>query len=131
MSNEALIAEAREFATWIEPSQGATGDLLLRLADALEAAERKPVIDREALAERMFYINGNDDWSAASESERQDWRDQAHKVIGVVEAEDKREVQAEALEAAADGTRRMFANKPGVVSHWLRTRAAQIREGRA
>jgi len=35
-----LIAEAREFATWMEPSQGATGDLLLRLADALEAAER-------------------------------------------------------------------------------------------
>lgn len=41
---------------------------------------------------------------------------------------DKREAQAEALEAAADAAVRLFANRPGAFSHWLRARAATIRE---
>ena len=80
MSNEALIAEARElYNGWSREEQ-----FIRELADALEAAER-----------------------------------------------DKREAQAEALEAAADAALRLFANKPGAFSHWLRDRAAEIREGQA
>ena len=82
-----LIAEAREFASWIEPSQGATSDLMLRLADALEAAGRgdyhegweegykagtggRAVVEAQALeqaAERMRAAHGNiwgADWIA-------------------------------------------------------------------
>ena len=39
-------------------------------------------------------------------------------------------VEAQALEQAADAGERLIANKQGGFSHWLRARAAKIREGR-
>lgn len=38
-------------------------------------------------------------------------------------------VEAQALEQAADAAQRLIANKQGGFSHWLRERAAKIREG--
>lgn len=47
---KALIARAQEFAGWLEPSEGQTAELIRDLADALEAAQQAPAVDREALA---------------------------------------------------------------------------------
>ena len=91
-----LIAEAREFASWIEPSQGATSDLMLRLADALEAAGRGD------------YHEGWEEGYKAGTGGRA-------------------ELGAQALEAIAD----KYAWASSVRVADIRTRAAEVREGRA
>lgn len=143
MSNEALIAEVAKLSSTLNDFgeyRTGTADylegLVDRLADALEAAERKPVIDREALARQMFIA---DNWGVADSARLWDellahpveferYRKRADAVIASGLIEDKREAQAEALEAAADAALRLFANRPGAFSHWLRARAATIRE---
>jgi hypothetical protein len=127
MSNEELIAEARAIA-YLSPDEEEVAEMFDRLADALEATERKPVIDREALAKALFetYDHGTSP-NAFREA------DHLMQVLGI---EDKRAVQAEALEAAAAHGNQMHAEQGGIGearirADWLRARAAEIREGRA
>lgn len=149
MSNEALIAETRERSTFAEYE--ATEDAqwwaarARVLADALEAAERKPVIDREALARQMFIA---DNWGVADSARLWDellahpveferYRKRADAVIASGLIEDKREAQAEALERYADnrwgkrGPDRVGMNGMFDEELRIRARAAEIREGRA
>ena len=51
------------------------------LAAALEASVQAPAVDREALAERMFYAAGCDDWGVANDDERTEWLEQADAVF--------------------------------------------------
>lgn len=125
--NEALIAEAKRAARGKYSAFGHP-ELLERLIAELEAVERKPVIDREALAK---FIRDDAAYNYATVLSDGEALALAEDILRFMSIEDKREVQAEALEAAADTTRRQFANKPGAFSHWLRVRAAEIREGRA
>lgn len=103
----------------------------------LEAATVAPAVDREALAREMYAVEF---WG--DENPRRDWdelithpvhferyRARADAVIASGLLRDVRDVQAEALEQAADA---MYGGAVvlGGVPGWLRARAQAIREAR-
>lgn len=119
-----IVDDLRESAvqTYEELSQ-ATIDVLNRAADALEASEQAPAVDRETLAK----------WLGAYRGLGLDHYEQVDNLVASGILQDaamlEREAEARGLEKAAEAAFRVTANMHGGFSNWLSRRAQQVREG--
>ncbi|UXO93880.1 hypothetical protein Pan2_61 [Pseudanabaena phage Pan2] len=135
---KALIAEARVRGRkeWVEANPDLAGGLIRNLGAVLEAASVAPAVDREALAETIRQVASRGQYQMPDDSvPYEQWSlGMADAVMDVLGARDVRDVQAEALEEAADATKTFRHGAPYEVwawcSDWLRARAQAIREAR-
>ena len=132
---KALIAEARTPAYTMGlfgRSPADADDFVRRLADALEAAQQAPAVDREALARELFIADnwgvpsGGADWDEGRvhESRIAQMYRLADGLVASGILQDAAEIEARGLEKAAD----IMGMGEG---RWLRVRAQQVREGNA
>lgn len=96
---KALIAEAREVASWMTPSDGHIAEVLEQCADALEAVQQTPAVDREALAHEVAR------WLPVTMQDPDEWAlDRARLIVQWLIAsgilQDAAEVEARGLEKA-------------------------------
>ncbi|MFL0711654.1 MAG: hypothetical protein ACJLS2_02425 [Microcella pacifica] len=132
---EALIAEARETGPFehYEPVEDVHWwrNLANRLADALEAAQQAPAVDRDAL-KRVIGEGMDRYWTsdyAQSPPDEENFGEEQVVVDQILASgilQDAAVVRAEALEEAA-----LVMGNAGPTGRWLLDRAQAIREGRA
>ena len=129
-----LIAQAREVAGWMTPSDGHIADVLNWCADALEAAVQSHAVDREALKNALgvALANAYDDDSVVLVEESV-----AAQLVASGVLQDAREVEARGLERFAaiidDWDPLVFDTPSGSLGRAVdaaHTRAQQIREGK-